>query len=101
MNHLWDVPHPTPDHDAAFDRVNPDVYAAFVAEAEKVKRKNFEHYSARTIVHVLRHHSLVSDGDKQFKINDHVSPYLARRLMRERPEYKGFFELRRSREDAA
>lgn len=85
--------------DVRFDAENPGIYPAFVEQAEAVKRAGFRHYSARTIVHVLRHHSAIRDGSGAWKINDHISPYLGRRLMRERPEFAGFFETRRARED--
>ncbi len=89
-----------PHLDDAFDTENPGVYSAFVAEADAVRRARFTHYSARTIVHVLRHHSALRDGSGTFKINDHISPYLARRLMRERPDqFAGFFETRASKSE--
>lgn len=99
MTTLFDPPAVMPDTDAAFDRENPGIYTAFVDEADRVKAAGFEHYSARTLIHVLRHHRAIQDGSITWKIDNRISPYLARRLMRERPEYKGFFELRRSQED--
>ncbi len=87
-------------NDAGFDRDNPGVYAAFVAEAEAIRaaqlrRGEDPHYSARTIIHYLRHHSATRDTTSPFKLNDHLSAYFARRLMRERPaEFASFFETR-------
>lgn len=88
---------PLPSEDVLFDKENPGVYLAFVKEAEAVRASNFTHYSARTIIHVLRHHSAVKDGGETFKINDHISPYLARRLARERPAFATFFEFREAK----
>lgn len=86
--------------DARFDRQHPGVYSTFAEIAEQTRRAGFEHYSARTIIHVMRHHRAISMGPGgEFKIDNRVSPYLGRRLVRERPEFAGFFEFRKSRED--
>lgn len=87
--------------DILFDAGNPGVYAAFASEARAIRAQGFKHYSARTIVHVLRHHSAVRDGSGMYKLNDHLSPILARRLVREDPSFANFFEFRKSRSDAA
>lgn len=52
------------------------------------------HYSARTIVEYLRHHSAANDDSSDFKINDHHAPVLARLWTFLYPERAGFFELR-------
>lgn len=57
---------------------NHHVWCAFVYEAFRVIRRGFKHYSARTIIHVLRHHSAVTEVGSQWKINNNHSPYLAR-----------------------
>lgn len=83
---------------AIFDAANPGMYQAFCREAQSVRAAGFTHYSARTIIHVLRHHSAVRDGSMEHKINDHISPVLARRLMRDDPSFAGFFELRTAKD---
>lgn len=76
---------------------NFHVWQAFVAEADKVISRGFDHYSARTILHVLRHHSAVSDaGESDWKLNNNVSPYLARLFAEVYPEYSDFFEYRKT-----
>lgn len=95
---LWD--EAGPDRDSAFDTLHPGVYAAFSAIARETRAAGFQHYSARTIIHVMRHHRAVSMGPGgEFKIDNRVSPYLARRLLREDRTFEGFFEFRKSRED--
>lgn len=74
----------------------PDVVNGFFIEAHKVAKLR-DHYSARTIVHVLRHHSILEDGDPNFKINDHISPLLARLSMELFPALNGLFSLREPR----
>jgi hypothetical protein len=73
---------------------NEHVWNAFALEAIKVKRAGFKHYSARTIVHVLRHHSAIAEKGNGWKINDHHSPYLARLFDIVWPEHAGLFEYR-------
>jgi hypothetical protein len=65
----------------------------FFYEAHKVANHR-DHYSARTIVEVLRHNSVLEDGDKTFKINDHIIPLLSRISMQMFPALNGLFETR-------
>ncbi len=78
---------------------NPAVFHRFGREALRVIRRGWKHYSARTIMEVMRHHSnLEADPTKRFKINDHLIPTLARDFMTAHPEApKKFFELRTAR----
>jgi len=57
---------------------NYHIWLAFVTETDKVIAVGFKHYSARTIVHVIRHHSALVEQGSGWKINNNVSPYLAR-----------------------
>ncbi len=74
---------------------NMHVWHAFVIETIKVQQKGFKHYSARTIIHVLRHHSAVSENGSQWKINNNYSPYLARLYDLVYPKKSGLFEYRK------
>jgi hypothetical protein len=65
----------------------------FFIEAHKVAQKR-DHYSARTIVEVLRHNSALEDGDKSFKINDHIISPLSRISMEMFPFLNNFFQTR-------
>lgn len=77
------------------DSRNVEVWRMFEHEANRVWRnKANKHYSARTIVEYLRHHSAANDGGTDFKINDHHAPVLARLWTFLYPERAGFFELR-------
>ena len=92
----------SPDEVKRYLRDHPDVYIAFEREAVSMIRRGFKHYSARTIMEYLRHHSaLEADPTKTFKINDHLIPELAREFMRQHPQWGGFFELRASKLDYA
>lgn len=75
---------------------NMHLYRAFVDEARKVKALGFQHYSARMIIYVLRHHTNLREGpDKPLKVNDHWSSGFSRLSMAMYPaEFDGFFEKR-------
>lgn len=80
---------------------NEHVWNAFALETMKVKQAGFKHYSARTIVHVLRHHSAIAEKNSEWKINDHHSPYLARLFDIVWPEHAGLFEYRATKKPKA
>lgn len=73
---------------------NLHVWDTYVHEVFKVIRKGFKHYSSRTIIEVIRHHSAISDTDKIYKINDHSVPYLSRLFDLAYPRHAGLFEYR-------
>lgn len=74
---------------------NGHVWDAFVAEAQKVRALGFTHYSARTIVHVLRHHSVITEvSGAGWKVNNNHSPYLARLFDLRFPSLAGMWEYR-------
>ena len=75
---------------------NKHIWDAFMQESFKVINKGFKHYSARTIIHVLRHHSAMAENGSMWKINNNISPYLARLFALIHPEHKDLFEYRRA-----
>tara|TARA_R110000822_G_scaffold35007_14_gene98910 strand:+ start:152 stop:472 length:321 start_codon:yes stop_codon:yes gene_type:complete len=76
---------------------NLHVWDAFVEETMKIRRRGYKHYSARTIVHVLRHHSAISETSSEWKINNNHSPYLARLFDLMFPAFAGMFEYRETK----
>lgn len=79
---------------------NVHIWEAFKAEVMKVIRKGFKHYSSRTIIEALRHHSAISETGI-YKINDHCAPGLARLFEIAYPEHKGMFEKRETKNRSA
>lgn len=73
---------------------NFHVWEAFCEHAMKVRNRGFKHYSARTIVHVLRHHSAIHEKDGAWKVNNNHSPYLARLFDLVYPDCAGMWEYR-------
>lgn len=77
---------------------NLHVFEAFEREALKVAARGFKHYSARTIVEVLRHHSALAEtGDGPWKLNDWRTPYLARLFALMQPGHADLFEFRQAK----
>jgi len=73
---------------------NVHVFDAALREVVRLKNEGVDHYSMRTIVEYLRHHSIVVAKDKDFKINNLLAPDMARLMMFMFKELEGFFELR-------
>jgi hypothetical protein len=76
---------------------NLHVYAAFEREALRVAERGLKHYSARTIIEVLRHNSALSEAGGAWKLNDWRTPYLARLFALMRPEHASLFEFREAK----
>jgi hypothetical protein len=74
--------------------VNLHIFTAFAQEVFKVIGRGYTHYSSRTIIEFLRHHTAVKEKSGTWKINDHAVPYLARLFDLVYPEKKGIFEYR-------
>jgi hypothetical protein len=74
--------------------LNLRVYAAFEREATRVATRGYRHYSARTIIEVLRHHSALEEEGGAWKLNDWHTPYLARLYALLNPDRIGLFEFR-------
>jgi len=80
--------------------VPEEVWNLFVREADKVRASGRDHYGARTIMEVIRHHQVIDAGNREFVINNNWQADLARAYMRLR-NCPGFFETRDHRNQAA
>ena len=76
---------------------NSAVWQGFCGEAVAIHQRGFKHYSARTIIEVLRHHSSLRDASEPWKLNDHYTPYLARLFDLTHPERRGLWEYRETK----
>jgi len=79
-----------------FNSEHPIVWELFCKFTFQRIYKGFENYSARGIFHRIRwetEQAVTADDD--FKLNDHLSPFYARRFMKMYPEHDGFFRTRR------
>ena len=73
---------------------NFDLWARFEHQCHLIRRRGFEHYSARTVVHFLRHETALQQKGGPLKINNNVSPDLARLYVLLHPSAYAFFEFR-------
>lgn len=76
---------------------NQHIIDHLMAEVARVKEAGFDHYSMRTLVEVTRHHTSLRQRDVVFKIQNNVTPDLARLAIILFPELEGFFDLRHRR----
>jgi hypothetical protein len=73
----------------------------FESLALDVAGRGFKHYSSNAVLHRLRWHFAIEQGNRDFKVNDHWSPVLSRWFLAKHPELPGFFETRECRNDDA
>jgi hypothetical protein len=73
---------------------NPRTFAKAVALARQAAARR-DRFSTRCIANVLRWYSLIEWGDEGFKLNNNITPYLARDLEDMGIVPAGFFETRR------
>ncbi|MET0312318.1 MAG: hypothetical protein ABW051_09730 [Burkholderiaceae bacterium] len=78
---------------------NAHVYYAFEWEALRIIGAGYDHYSANTIIEVLRHHSALAQVGDRYKLNAKYTCYLARLFALVHPEHEGLFEYRVTRAD--
>lgn len=78
---------------------NPLVWDAFEREALRVARVR-SHYSARTIVEVLRHQTAVRQEGEGLKLDNDMTPGMARLFAHVHPEHSKLFEFRESKSAA-
>lgn len=76
---------------------NRHVWVAFEREALRVVARCFQHYSARTIIEVLRHNSALAEASGPWKLNDWHTPYLARLFALAHPDHAALFEFRETK----
>jgi hypothetical protein len=74
---------------------NVHIWKAFEREALEIHSRGQKHYSARTIVEFLRHHSAIRERGGMWKINNDCVPYLARLFVFLYPEANNLFEFRK------
>ncbi len=74
---------------------NSKVYREFERRALQMARAGRKRYGARTIIETMRYDSDIADTDRTFKLNDHMTPGMARLWMNTHgTQYPKFFELR-------
>lgn len=82
-----------------FDNDNPDVWELFVQFTFEMINKGRTRYGARGVFERIRWETALQTTDPVYKLNDHWTPYYARKFHAVYPEHDGFFALRSSRFD--
>jgi hypothetical protein len=66
-----------------------------IMRATKLRLAGYRRYGLKAIIESIRYDSSVSLlGDSTYRINDHHTSFLARRIMEDQPSLRGFFGTR-------
>ena len=80
---------------------NEPIYQQFESQALGLIAQGWRHFSARTIVEEIRHYTRHREAGRcSFKINDHLSPDLARAFVVRHPQHALLWEYRRADADS-
>lgn len=79
-----------------YDKENPQVWNEFVKWSKLTKERGFKNYSANGIFEIIRWHTGV-EGEGVYKVNNNYRPDYARKMMKEYPEFEGFFRVRETK----
>lgn len=75
--------------------VHPEAYTEFCRRVKQLQDRGITHYSAKAIFEIIRFHSIVDARDIEvFKVNNDYTSLMARKWLKEHPEWPEFFELR-------
>ena len=80
---------------------NPQIYSIFKRFALEAIGKGHKRLSAEMIYNRIRWETPISAKDGNFKLNNDMKPFYSRMFLKEFPQYKDFFEVRRSKADYA
>ena len=85
------------DHFGPFHGANPQVWQRFCYHVERLKARGATHYSARTLISVIRFERDMASRDFEtgLRVNDHFSPYYGRLYEIAYPDDEGFFSKRK------
>lgn len=99
LRFTWD--EPTAAKFAAYNRENPQVYAALRKFALEAKRAGRERMGMKALFERVRWFTQVEAQGDSFSLNNNYTAFYARMLMDLEPELAGFFETRKAKADAA
>lgn len=75
-------------------RDNPDIWSAFYHKSVTLMEAGRSHFSARTIIEVIRWDSAIHSQGDIYKINNNWAPDMARLFMKTVPGASDLFALR-------
>lgn len=83
-----------PPEDLDYIETNMDFLERFIEESFKISRVR-DHYSAQTIIEIIRHHSAITDDSPDYKISHRARAIFSRLVMALFPELNGLFKTKR------
>ena len=81
-----------------YHQENPQIYEAFKRVTFEAIKLGHTRFSAEFVFNVIRWKTDVT-ADDDFKVNNNYKPFYSRMFMNEFPEFKGIFNLRKSKFD--
>lgn len=85
-----------------FHNDHPEVWDNFVKFTFDRIQRGYKKYSVYSIMERIRWDmSAGGDGLTEFKINNNIRPFYARRFMKLYPDYSGFFRIREQKSASA
>jgi len=99
MRTLFDLKSKLQQDFENFDRENPEVWSEFRRIAFSLIDKGRKNYGAKAIFEIIRYHRTIYTNDIDFKLNNNLTAYYARKFVNLYPEYKGFFETRKIKDE--
>ena len=82
-----------------YDLEHPEIWRQFQAITFDLIRRKIEHYGAKAVFEVIRFRRIRHYGEREFKVNNNLTAYYARKFVQLHPEHKDFFEFRKARID--
>ena len=76
-----------------YHKDNPHIWDAFKKVSIEAKSKGFDRFSANGIFEIIRWNTTLETRDK-YKVNNNYRPDYARKMMKDYPEFNGFFRVR-------
>ena len=79
-----------------FHKEHPEVWDKFEEFTFDRIKKGYKNYSVYSIMERIRWDlsNIGGDGITEFKLNNNIRPFYARRFMNKYPEHNGFFRVR-------
>ena len=94
---LFSYAQPSPKDNGYPADVPVEVCDLFERFALDIHRRGFTRYSADAVLHRLRWHMHIDQGNREYVCNNNWTSVLARWFLRKHPECGQFFELRERR----
>ena len=78
-----------------YHETNPQVYEMFKRFAFELINSNVKSTGVRLVIERIRWETTIQTEGDAFKLNNNWSPYYSRMFMKDYPQHKGFFRVRK------